>query len=94
MSTYNYNKKKNQKEERENKKLLIRIIIYGLGITGWVQLFILISGAFLSNGVIILNFNHFNEMVFEFILLLGILVSLCIFSLCDIKNIFKKVIYE
>jgi hypothetical protein len=89
------NKKKERKEKGKVREILIRIIIYGFGIAGWLQMFILISGAlFFSNGIIIINFNHFQEILFEFIMFLSILVSMLFFSIYDLKNIFKKVIYE
>lgn len=76
-----------------NVRIIGRIFLCLYAIIGWFFLFYFIFLANFGGGKVILNYNYFGEMFVETWLILAIFVLTIIFSIIEIKNISKDLMY-
>jgi len=68
------------------KRILSDIFAYTTNIIMWIFWFILISTS--NNGIVILDFNRYGEMIYEIIMLIILIIVSLIIYMIKIKKIF------
>lgn len=77
------------KNIKRDIKDFFRVMFYLVNVVSWSVWCIVITRAMNNNGIQYLHFNIFNEMLWEFVLFWLILIFVVIFSIIELKKIYR-----
>lgn len=69
---------------------VIKYFILIFGLFGWSLLFFFVLSSLGNNGKILLNFNKYNETIFEFFLFLGIIICFIIVIIYELRKDLRR----